>query len=177
MPTHTKYAAKVFDQTYEPKPTIEGVEITQIAWQSDDGGNFTEVARLGGGQVAGLKSPFEAKQLSMSILTPGAIKAFHLHYTQDDIWYTLPTERLVVNLHDVREDSPTFDTHMRLILGGGKNFSLRIPKGVAHGIANVYDRNMMMFYITDVQFDIKNPDEHRLPWDIFGTEIWDITKG
>ncbi len=177
MPVHSKYAQKVFVQEYGAKPLIEGVEVVQLPLQSDDGGNFAEITRFTGGKVEGLKTPFEVRQFSMSVLTPGTIKAFHLHFNQDDLWYTLPYERLVVNLHDVREESSTFDNHMRVVMGGGKNFLLRIPKGVAHGVGNPYEKNMVMFYLTDQQFDIKQPDEHRLPWDTFGTDIWDITKG
>src|SRR5260221_14793444 len=138
MATDSKYASKVFEQSYAAKPKIDGVEITQLALQSDDGGNFSEITRMTGGMVEGLQAPFDAQQLSMSIVKPGAIKAFHLHNDQDDIWYTPPTERLVVNLHDVRKDSPTFDVHMRLVIGGGKNLLLRIPKGVAHGVGNPF---------------------------------------
>lgn len=177
MSTDSKYALKVFDQSYASKPSIEGVEIIPMPFQSDDGGNFSELARITNGQVEGTKHPFEARQISISVLTPGTIKAFHLHNDQDDIWYTLPYERLLVNLHDVRKKSPTFDVHMRLILGAGKNLVLRIPKGVAHGVANVYNKEMMLFYITNQQFDLKKPDEHRLPWDIFGKDIWQITQG
>jgi dTDP-4-dehydrorhamnose 3,5-epimerase len=153
------------------------VELLQLSLQNDDGGNFAEIARFSGGNVEGLKTPFEARQLSMSVLTPGTVKAFHLHFNQDDLWYTLPYERLLVNLHDVREGSPTFDNHMRIVMGGGKNTLLRIPKGVAHGVSNPYEKNMMMFYLTDQQFDVKQPDEQRLPWDIFGTKVWEVTKG
>jgi dTDP-4-dehydrorhamnose 3,5-epimerase len=177
MSTDSKYAAQVFEQSYAARPAIEGVEVIQLPLQSDDGGNFSEIARITGGSVEGLKAPFDAQQVSMSMVKPGAIKAFHLHSEQDDLWYTPPFERFVVNLHDVREGSATFDAHMRLVTGGGKNLLLRIPKGVAHGIGNPYEKDMMLFYLTNQKFDIKNPDEHRLPWDIFGTDIWEITKG
>jgi dTDP-4-dehydrorhamnose 3,5-epimerase len=177
MKIDSQYASKVTVQKYGQKPQIEGVEIIHIPWQSDDGGNFGEIVRLQGGHLDGFKTPFEAKQVSVSIMTPGTIKAFHLHNNQDDLWYTLPTERLIVNLHDIREDSPTKGNHIRLVMGAGKNFLLRIPKGVAHGVANKYERNMILFYFTNQQFSMENPDENRLPWDTFGTANWDITKG
>lgn len=177
MQIDQKYIQQVSRQEYGTKPSIEGVEIIPLAWQSDDGGNFTELARMNGGQVEGVKEVFEAQQVSMSVITPGSIKAFHLHFNQDDLWYTAPTERLIVNLHDVREGSPTFDAHVRLVMGAGKNFLLRIPKGVAHGVANMYDRNMTLFYFTSAKFNLSDPDEQRLPWDAFGKEVWELTKG
>ena len=177
MKIHENYTQHLSTQSYEAKPTIEGVEIIPLPFQSDDGGNFSEIVRLNGGMIAQTHMPFEAKQVSFSLLTPGAIKAYHCHQHQDDLWYTLPTQRLIVNLHDVREDSTTFDMHMRIVMGGGKNFLLRIPHGVAHGVANQYEHDMILFYFTNQHFNIQDPDEHRLPWDIFGADVWEIIKG
>jgi hypothetical protein len=36
---------------------------------------------------------------------------------------------------------------------------------------------MMLLYLTNQKFSIKNPDEHRLPWDVFGKDIWELIKG
>lgn len=177
MKIHTNYSELVTTQSYQSAIPIEGVELINLAWHSDDGGNFTEIFRLQDSSVEGVQEPFEIKQISMSVLVPGAIKAYHLHYKQDDLWYVPPFQRLLVNLHDVREESASFDVHQKLLLGGGKNILLRIPKGVAHGIANIYQENMIMFYATTEQFDPKEPDEHRLPWDTFGEAVWELNKG
>ncbi len=177
MNIHQSYSKHVTTQSYKGVSKIDGVEMVNLPWHSDDGGNFTEIFRLSGKNVEGLTEPFEAKQVSMSLLVPGTIKAYHLHFKQDDLWYVPPFQRLLVNLHDVREDSASFDQHQKLLLGGGKNILLRIPRGVAHGIANIYQNDMMMFYATSEQFDPSDPDEHRLPWDLFGTEVWELNKG
>ena len=177
MNIHSQYSSQVSTQSYGKKGQIDGLELLHLPWNSDDGGNFSEIFRLDKGQVTGLKDPFEAKQVSMSLIIPGTIKAYHLHYRQDDIWYVSPLQRLLVNLHDVREDSPTFDSHQRIVLGGGKNLLLRIPRGVAHGVANIYSQEMMLFYATNEQFELSNPDEQRLPWDIFGKDVWELSKG
>lgn len=172
-----RHASHVTTQSYTPKTMIEGVEFLPLTWSADDGGNFSELWRLENGKVRGLQTPFEAKQISLSILVPGTIKAFHIHKRQDDLWYVPPTERLLVNLVDIREGSPTYEKQMRFVLGGSKSIMVRIPTGVAHGIANLYDRNMVMIYATSEQFSPSEPDEHRLPWDHFGTEMWQLTKG
>lgn len=177
MPTNAKYASQVTTQKYGQHTSIDGVEIIQLPLQGDDGGNFSEIARVTAGKVEQSKAPFEVRQISMSILTPHAIKAYHLHQKQVDIWYAIPSDRLIVNLHDVRDGSPTFDQHMRLVMGGGKNFSLYIPEGVAHGVANMYQRDMVLFYMTNQQFNPQDPDEQRLPWDAFGAEVWEVVKG
>lgn len=177
MNIHSRYASAISTQEYTEKPAIFGVEIIPLKWQSDDGGNFTEIIKVTDGEAEDTKESFPIRQASMSLLTPGTIKAYHLHYEQDDLWYVPPTERLLVNLHDVRNDSLTFDKHMRLAMGAGKNFLLRIPRGVAHGVANKYDRTMTLFYFTTQQFNVKKPDEQRIAWDFFGSQVWEITKG
>jgi hypothetical protein len=36
---------------------------------------------------------------------------------------------------------------------------------------------MTLIYATSQQFNPTLPDEHRLPWDSFGTDVWDLQKG
>lgn len=177
MQIGSKYQQKVTTQSYSGRPKIEGVELKQLEFHHDDGGNFCEVFRITEGQIEGLGQGFTIRQVSLSILTPGTIKAFHLHYQQEDLWFVPPNDRLLVNLVDLRQESPSYEVAHRLVLGGGKAQLLRIPAGVAHGVANVYERNMSMFYATSKQFNAQQPDEHRLPWDTFGAEIWQLSKG
>lgn len=177
MKISSKYSNNVSTQEYKEKQQIEGVELLPLTLHTDDGGNFLEVFRLQDGNVEGVTNPFPAKQISMSIMVPGVIKAYHFHEHQDDFWFTPPSHRLIVNMHDLREDSPTFDQHMRLILGGGKASILRIPAGVAHGVKNSYNHDMFLFYATTEQFNPDQPDEQRLPWDAFGADVWEVAKG
>lgn len=177
MNISANYQSSVSTQSYQEKSHIEGVQLVPLKLHNDDGGNFLEIFRLSAGSVEGIEQPFEAKQISMSVMVPGVVKAYHLHKKQDDFWFVPPMNRLLVNMHDVREDSPTFDQHMRLVLGGGLAQSLRIPAGVAHGVKNCYGQDMYLFYATSEQFNSNEPDEFRLPWDVFGAEVWDIAKG
>jgi dTDP-4-dehydrorhamnose 3,5-epimerase len=178
MNIHPAYLKEMTRQSYGSKPTIEGVEIVNGNCFTDDGGHFTELFRLNEkGEVLLLKERFQVRQVSLSLLMPQTVKAFHIHYKQDDVWFVPPSEKLLVNLHDLRTDSSTKDKHMRVFLGDGKSQILRIPKGVAHGAANPYHRPMTLIYATSEQFDPKDPDEHRLPYDIFGAEVWEMTKG
>jgi dTDP-4-dehydrorhamnose 3,5-epimerase len=177
MKVSSKYTGSVTSQSYGRKTQIEGVITSDLDYFNDDGGNFAELARVTNGRIEGMSPEFEVRQLSMSLMVPGTIKAYHLHYNQEDIWFVPPTDRLLVNLHDVREDSPTSDQHMRLVLGGGGCSLLRIPAGVAHGAANLYTKDMFLFYATSAQFNAEQPDEQRLPWDTFGEDVWELTRG
>lgn len=177
MQIGSQYQKELTTQSYHKKPGIDGVEIKQLAFHNDDGGNFSELFRTTDGKIEGLDAPFEVRQVSMSVLTPQTIKAYHVHFKQDDLWYVSPYDRLLVNFIDLRKDSPTYQNQIRLVLGGGKNLVARIPAGVAHGAANVYERNMTLIYATSAQFNADEPDEHRLPWDMFGKELWELTRG
>lgn len=172
-----KYDKATTVQSYAQKPRIAGVEKMQLKLNTDDGGNFLEVFRLKDGKIEGTDQPFTVAQVSFSLMMPDVVKAYHLHKTQEDLWFVPPQHRLLVNLHDLREDSATYDTHERLVLGGGNAYMLRIPAGVAHGVKNCYTEPMYLFYATSTQFNLDNPDEFRLNWDFFGADVWDLQKG
>lgn len=177
MNINPTYAGDISTQSYKPTANIEGVTVTDLPFFTDDGGNFAELFRLDNGIVAKLEPAFQVKQVSFSVMVPSTIKAYHVHYKQEDLWFCSPFDRLLVNMHDLRQESATYDTHMRLVLGAGKYRMLRIPAGVAHGVANVYERPMTLTYATSEQFSPENPDEQRLPWDRFGAEVWQLTRG
>lgn len=165
-------------QSYGPGPAIEGVELIELRRFADDGGSMTELARLTGGRPAALAG-FEVRQINYSEVEPGAIKAYHLHTRQTDVWYVPPTDRMLVVLLDVRRGSRTEGVRMRLVLGAGGSRLLRIPPGVAHGVRNLAGAAGRIVYFTDLQFsaDPATCDEGRLPWDWAGPDVWDVTRG
>src|SRR3989338_6450734 len=177
MNIHSDVTTKVTRQSYAAAAKIVGVEFVPVPVMYDDGGYFVELARMQAGVLSGFSQPIVVQQVSLSQLSPGAIKAYHLHRTQPDVWFVPPQFSLVVNLHDVRADSATYNIHMRFVLGGSNTKLLAIPPGVAHGVANLNQVPASLFYYTTEQFDKTNPDEYRLPWDHFGTDVWKITKG
>jgi dTDP-4-dehydrorhamnose 3,5-epimerase len=167
---------KYFVQSYEKSPTIDGVVIKDISCFTDDGGYFMELGRFDKG-LSGAFDGFEAKQMSYSQVLPGSIKAFHLHFNQEDIWFVPPHERLLVVLSDQRENSPTRGVTMRFVLGAGKSRLAYIPRGVAHGGANLWQQPASIIYFVNQQFNLEDPDEGRLPWDFLGLDVWEIAKG
>src|SRR3990172_10526674 len=93
-------------QAYGGAPSIDGVQVVELSRHHDDGGSMTELARLTDGRPEALPG-FAARQVNYSEVAPGAIKAFHLHVRQTDVWYVPPTDRMLVVLLDVRQGSPT----------------------------------------------------------------------
>ena len=171
------YAPFLTTQEYGKRPPIEGVRLTDLRLMNDDGGSFAELVRLDERGCLEAFPDFSVRQSSYSLILPGAIKAFHLHFRQEDVWFVPPTDRLLVGLLDARQESPTRGQTMRIVLGGGNAQLMYIPRGVAHGVANLWSIPGTVIYFVNQQFRLEDPDERRLPHDILGSQFWAITPG
>jgi dTDP-4-dehydrorhamnose 3,5-epimerase len=163
-------------QDYTPTPRIEGVEVRDLHTMSDEGGSFMELGRFEAGAMEGVDW-FNIRQVNYSVVEPGAIKAWHLHYNQEDIWFVPPWSRLLVGLWDLRAGSETEGSYMRFVLGGGRARQVVIPRGVAHGCANLSLQPVPLLYFVNQQFSLDEPDERRLDWDYFGADFWEMDHG
>ncbi len=165
-------------QDYSGSPRIDGVQIVDLQRFNDDGGAITELGRITSGMHSQLEG-FEIKQVNYSEIEPGAVKAYHMHHLQTDVWYVPPHDKLLLVLHDCRKDSSTEGQTMRFVLGDGRNRLVRIPPGVAHGCTNLAQEMGRIIYFVNVQFssDPADTEEGRLPWDFLGSEIWDVVRG
>jgi dTDP-4-dehydrorhamnose 3,5-epimerase len=165
-------------QDYRARSAIEGVQWAELRRFHDDGGSMTELARLTEGLHKDLAG-FVVRQVNYSEMEPGAIKAFHLHMRQTDVWFVPPDCKMLAVLGDARKGSATEGNVQRLVLGDGTSRLLRIPPGVAHGVRNIAPSRGRLLYFVDVNFDPQPDrcDEGRLPWDHFGAEVWEIAKG
>ncbi|MHB8618060.1 MAG: dTDP-4-dehydrorhamnose 3,5-epimerase family protein [Chloroflexota bacterium] len=171
------YQPRVTTQRYGGKAHIEGVRFLELSQAVDDGGDFMELARLD--EAGGLlpSGDLPVRQVNYSRVLPGAIKAFHLHYNQEDVWFVPPSDRLLVGLVDLRRSSATHQQNMRFVLGGGTTRMVYIPRGIAHGAANPWSETAQILYFVNQHFSAAEPDEHRLPWDLCGADFWRIQPG
>jgi dTDP-4-dehydrorhamnose 3,5-epimerase len=176
-----EYIAQAEWQEYGRKALIQGVYLVRTEFYPVEDGLFAELVRLdeeGRVAIEGLP-PLAVRQINYSELEPGAVKAWHFHQKQDEIWYVPPLDGpVIVGLLDLREGSVDKSKSSRLNLGGGKAYLLYIPKGVAHGIANLGQERARLIYFVDNQFDPQHPDEGRLPPG-FGVKegFWEMSKG
>ncbi|MDQ6919266.1 MAG: dTDP-4-dehydrorhamnose 3,5-epimerase family protein [Candidatus Dormibacteraeota bacterium] len=132
---------------------IEGVEIKELATNSDERGFFREIIR----ETDGFFGHFG--QWSHSLMYPGTAKAWHHHREQTDWWYAIGS--LKVALYDLRPDSPTKGELMEFFLGDRFARCLKIPPGVAHGC-----RALELSHLLYVTSNVYNPDdEGRMPHD------------
>jgi dTDP-4-dehydrorhamnose 3,5-epimerase len=164
-------------QDYEPRAPIEGVEVVTLRRFNDDTGSMLELGRLQDGELTGVAG-FRPAQVNYSTLEPGAIKAFHLHRRQTDVWFVPEHDRVLLVLVDVRDGSPTAGESRRLMLGDGRSALVRIPPGVAHGCRNLGSAAARILYFVDRPFssDPADCDEGRLPWDQFGAALWEPSR-
>lgn len=172
-----KILKKTKREKYFVQQNIEGVRILPLNYIPTEDGFFLELLRLKRDNSLEIFPEFKVQQVSISSIEPGGIKAWHVHLLQDDIWFVLPSQRLLVGLQDTRETSRSKGNVMRLVLGANSSYLLYIPKGVAHGCSNNNLVAVNLIYLANRQFNKSNHDEYRLPWDNLGKDFWDIKKG
>jgi len=165
-------------QDYSRKPSIEGVNLINLRRFNDDGGSFTELARIEDGVFTEIPD-FKIAQVNFSDMEPNSIKAFHVHRKQTDVWFVPPSDKILLVLADLRQDSPTNGTLMRIIVGDGNPRLVVIPPGVAHGCKNLGQGKAHLIYFMNEQFspEADQCDEWRLTWDHFGAALWEVQKG
>ncbi len=171
------YSEQIFTQNYAKKPSIDGVQVVPLNVFGAEDGFFLEVARLTDKGMLKSFPDFNVRQLSYSSVLPGGIKAWHVHFKQEDVWFIPPDSHVILGLCDLRKDSPTCKNTMKLVLGNHKAQLVLIPRGVAHGCSNVTKNPITMIYFTNEEFNVEDPDEHRLPWDFLEADFWEIKKG
>lgn len=162
----------VYTQSYAAKPSIQDVKVISLKAFTAEEGDFAEIMRLTDqGEVEAMPG-FHIRQINRTRVVPGAIKAWHVHEYQDELWYVPPRFQLTVGVWDVRSGSNTAGTATKFVLGGGLSQLLYLPKGVAHGMINHSAEPVEMFYFMNQQFNPQQPDEHRIHWDHLGAEFW-----
>lgn len=170
-----KNRGKIYVQDYSAKPQISGVKIVPVKNFIGEDGDFSQIIRLTNGEIEEIEG-MKVVQVNRSKLLPGSVKGWHLHFEQEDVFYLPPSDSLLVGLWDVRGSSPTSGIATKITLGAGVSSLLYIPRGVAHGMTNITGEPIDLFYFVNQKFDVKNPDERRLPWDSLGADFWIPTR-
>jgi dTDP-4-dehydrorhamnose 3,5-epimerase len=157
---HCEHGIGSVIRTPESPHLIAGVRIAPYELWPDDRGYFLEVLRMGQGLAGAF--PAAGTQVSAALGYPGAIKAFHYHLRQTDVW-TPALGMFQVVLADLRRGSATFGARNTLYAGALKPWQILIPPGVAHGYKIIGAGPAMLVYATDRFYD--PADEGRLPFD------------
>lgn len=173
---HKSLREEDYVQDYSPRKFIAGVIVTNLKNFVGEEGDFSELVRLDEKGELEAYPGFKLRQVNRTRMFPSTIKAWHLHLKQSEIWYIPPSARMLVALWDTREDSETFNQTMRFAAGGGNSLMIYIPNGVAHGAWNYSTEPVDFNYFVNAQFDMEDPDEHRIRWDFLGADFWELAK-
>ena len=136
---------------------IEGVLFKDLKTFPDDRGFFRELIK-----DSDDFAKEGIKQISHSLVYTGVIKAWHAHKEQTQ-WNYVLNGLILVALHDLRIDSPTFQKTFTFFSGENhNNFIYKFPNGVAHGY-KCLNGPMNIVYFTSDLYDVE--DELRIPFD------------
>ena len=163
---------KIYIQDYSKQEKIEGVNVIELPMNIGEEGYFVELIKLDHNGCLTTFPNFKLAQVNRVKMYPGTIKAWHLHFKQDEIWCVTATSHLLVGLWDLRKNSTTSGTSTRMVLGEGRTRLLYIPAGVAHGSSVVSGERAEMLYFVNQTFNMDQPDEHRISWDSLGKYFW-----
>lgn len=171
------YVSRLTFQDYTPGAKIEGVVQVSLKKHRALEGWFMEYLRLRQGKVEKTGLPFQVEQISFSYAEPSRINAFHIHpkRIQDELWCVVQGA-LKVWLVDLREDSSTLEYKQCVLLSGESPSLLHIPSGVAHGY-QAGREGALLVYAMNSQFSMEDPNEGRLPWDLYGKDLWEEDHG
>ncbi|ACO47045.1 dTDP-4-dehydrorhamnose 3,5-epimerase family protein [Deinococcus deserti] len=172
-----EYAAVLTFESYPPAPQIEGVWIQPLRKNRSENGAFMEYLRINEQGIQGLPGPLSPRQISVSWAAPGRVNAFHIHVktVQNEIWCVIQGQ-LMVWLVDCRAGSSTLGVRRKLVLSGEQPTMVHIPSGVAHGY-QASEEGATLLYSMDAQFDLDDPNEGRIAWNVFGDELWETDRG
>jgi dTDP-4-dehydrorhamnose 3,5-epimerase len=164
-------------EDYSPQPEIAGVWQQPLRKLRSENGWFMELARVTDSRLENLPTALELRQASLSYAAPERINAFHLHpkVEQNEVWSVVQGQ-LLVWLVDCRAGSPTAGVRRKVILSGEQPVQLFIPAGVAHGY-KAGPEGALLVYLMDQQFNLADPNEGRLPWDHYGSDLWQDNRG
>jgi len=166
----------IFVQDYSKKTVIEGVKIVEVKRMAGEDGTFEDLFRMDDSGHMELFPEIQVRQINRSKLLPGSIKAWHLHFKQEDVWYIAPEDHMILGLWDTRENSSTKGKTMKVVMGNGTSKLVVVPRGVAHGVVNVAKKAGSIFYFVNNQFNPIEADERRIKWDALGASFWEVEK-
>ena len=161
----------IYPADYTEEEFLDGVKLINMKNIPAEEGDFSEILRIKQGELESFKG-FKLAQINRTTLVPSSIKAWHLHYKQDEIWYVSPQDHLLAGLWDVRRKSRTSGKTIvcevtseiwKILL----HKSLRYVK-----VFKVSNKPVELYVFVNKQFKILHHDEKRIPWDSLGKEFW-----
>ena len=150
---------------------IEGVKVIDLGTHTDDRGYLIEIAREASDPEAhGVIHQFGQVYL-VGDPVRGTIRAFHKHEELWD-WFFISHGSAKFILKDDRQNSPSFNEMMTVVISARQPRLLVVPPGVFHGWMSLEDDTQMVS-IASHPYNHHMPDEIRIPPDAFG-DVWEV---
>jgi len=150
---------------------IQDVQVIPLVTRMDDRGYLIEIVRRADDpEPHGIVHQFGQVYL-VGDMTRGTIRAYHKHAELWD-WFFISHGSAKFVLVDDRDDSPTKDEMMTIIIGERKPTLIVVPPGVYHGWMSLED-DTLMISIASHAYNREKPDEVRIPPDSFG-DVWTV---
>ncbi len=141
--------------------TLTGVETIKLASHVDHRGDVTEVHRTSRSGTF--------RQWNVARSNAGVLRGVHCHLVHDD-YLTILDGQMVLGLHDLRRDSPTFGRGDAIVLRP-LDTAVFVPAGVAHGFWFTVPTTLV--YGVSAEWDPSDElgchwtdPELRIPWNV-----------
>ena len=149
---------------------IKDTLIKPLVWRRDARGGVMEILRQDEAIFKGFG------QAHVTTIVPGAVKAWHYHLLQEELFVALSGAIRMV-LYDTRLDSPTRDLVDEYMLSAKDPIALQVPRGVFHGFECAGESEAMVLNIPSLPYNRQQPDEVRLdPFDPSIPVRWNTAK-
>ncbi|HOC01936.1 MAG TPA: dTDP-4-dehydrorhamnose 3,5-epimerase family protein [Candidatus Ratteibacteria bacterium] len=137
---------------------IKDVKIKKLSFIADERGRLLEILRSD-------DEIFEKfGQVYITTCYPGVIKAWHLHYLQNDNMIVVSGMAKIV-LCDLRESSPTKGEINEFVSGDFNPILVHIPVNVYHGFMCISEKEAIVLNVPTLPYNHNSPDEYRIPFD------------
>jgi dTDP-4-dehydrorhamnose 3,5-epimerase len=138
--------------------SIEGMHIVPLKKVLSERGHLMEVQRSDDLYFPGFGQAY------ITCTLPGIIKAWYRHHQQYD-QIALIKGQLVLILFDSRQNSPTRDNLLEIVITEQSPLLVQIPPGIWHGFKALGSEAMYLLHLNSVAFEFEHTDEDRLPSD------------
>lgn len=128
---------------------IVGAELVSVCCNRDSRGCLYEIFR------DTWPSAFKTVQWNACASQAKVVRGVHVHVDYHE-FYTLPLGQVVIGLHDIRRDSPSFGRSCQFHWSHTDGVAIVVPRGVAHVVHFLAD-SVLAFGLSDYwceQFDV-----------------------
>jgi len=140
--------------------SVEGIKFISLKKVANERGHLLEVQRKDDPFYPGFGQAY------VTCTLPGVIKAWYRHKKQFDQVALIKGELILV-CYDSRNDSPTYQNVLEIVISDRAPVLVQIPPGIWHGFKALGSEPTYLLHLNTAAFDFEHTDEDRLPASTF----------